>query len=108
MLILFDHGTPRGLIRSFSGHTVYTAYAKGWERLSNGELIKVAEEAGIDLLLTTDQRIRYQQNLTGRKIAIVVISGSTKWIRVRNQIGRIVETVSICNAGDYREVVIPF
>ena len=45
--------------------------------------VKVAEETAVDLLLTTDQRIRYQQNLTGRKIAIVVLAGTTKWSRVR-------------------------
>jgi hypothetical protein len=55
MLILFDHGAPRGLARAFAGHTVITAKAKGWDRLSNGALLKTAEEAGIDLFLTTDQ-----------------------------------------------------
>jgi hypothetical protein len=62
MLILFDHGAPRGLARAFAGHTVVTARARDWDRLSNGALLKAAEAAGIDLLLTTDQRIRYQQN----------------------------------------------
>ena len=83
MLILFDHGTPRGLARAFSGHTVITAQAKGWDRLNNGALLDAAKNAAVDLLLTTDQRIRYQQNLSGRKIAIVVLAGSTKWSRVR-------------------------
>jgi hypothetical protein len=70
MLILFDHGTPRGLARALRDHTIFTAKAKGWERLNNGDLLTAAETAGIDLLLTTDQRIRYQQNLANRKIAI--------------------------------------
>jgi hypothetical protein len=60
MLILFDHGTPKGLIRALSGHTVITAQARGWDRLNNSALLNAAEEAGIDLLLTTDRRIRYQ------------------------------------------------
>jgi hypothetical protein len=42
--------------------------------LNNGALLLAAEQAGIDLLLTTDQRIRYQQNLTGRNLAIVVLA----------------------------------
>jgi hypothetical protein len=71
MLVLFDHGTPRGLIRALSEHTVMTAQSKGWDRLSNGALLNAAEEAGVDLLLTTDKGIRYQQNLVGRKIALV-------------------------------------
>lgn len=67
MLILFDHGAPRGLIRALARHTVITAESRGWDTLNNGALLTAAEEAGVDLLLTTDRRIRYQQNLAGRK-----------------------------------------
>jgi hypothetical protein len=61
VLVLFDHGTPKGLARAMSGHTVHTAQAKGWDTLSNGALLNAAEEAEFELLLTTDRRIRYQQ-----------------------------------------------
>jgi hypothetical protein len=107
MLILFDQGTPRGLARALSRHTVVEAKAKGWDRLTNGELLKAAEEASFELLLTTDQRIRYQQNLKGRKIAIVVLSGTTKWSRVRLHLERIIATVNAATPGDYAEVSIP-
>ncbi|HEY1949399.1 MAG TPA: hypothetical protein VGG97_20495 [Bryobacteraceae bacterium] len=83
------------------------AKAKGWDRLTNGELLKAAEEANFELLLSTDQRIRYQQNLKGRKIAIVVLSGSTKWSRVRLYLERIVAIVNAIAPGDYAEVNIP-
>ena len=83
MLIPFDHGTPKGLIRSFAGHTVIMAQARGWDRLNNSALLNAAEEAGVDLLLTTDRRIRYQQNLARRKLAIIVLTGTTKWSCVR-------------------------
>jgi len=76
VLILFDHGTPKGLAPALSGHTVHTAQAKGWYTLSNGELLSAAEEAGFELLLTTDRRIRHQQNLRVRRIALVVLTGS--------------------------------
>ena len=76
MLILFDHGTPKGLARALPGHTVQTAQAKGWDTLSNGELLSAAEEAGFELLLTTDRRIRHQQNLRVRRVALVVLTGS--------------------------------
>jgi len=99
MLILFDHGAPRGVARELRGHTVTTALARGWERLNNGALLKAAEEAGIDLLFTTDRKIRYQQNLTGRKIAIVVLTGTTKWSRVRLHLERIAAVVDATNAG---------
>jgi hypothetical protein len=107
MLILFDHGTPRGLAHALPGHTVTEAKARGWDRLDNGELLRVAEEAAFDLLLTTDQRIRYQQNLTGRKIAIVVLGGSTKWSRVRLHLERIAAVVNTAKPGSYAEVDIP-
>jgi hypothetical protein len=56
VLILFDHGTPKGLIRALAGHTVHTAQAKGWDTLGNGALLKGAEEAGFEVLVTTDPR----------------------------------------------------
>jgi hypothetical protein len=108
MLILFDHGTPRGLARGLPGHTVIEAKARGWDRLSNGDLLNMAEEAAFDLLLTTDQRVRYQQNLTGRKIAIIALSGSTRWSRVRLPLERIAAAVNAATPGSYAEVEIPF
>jgi hypothetical protein len=108
MLILFDHGAPRGVVRALRGHTVVTAKAKGWERLTNGLLLTVAEEAAFDLFLTTDQNIRYQQNLKGRKIAIVVLMGSTKWSRIRLHLERILIEVDAAKPGSYIEISIPF
>jgi len=60
MLILFDHGTPSGIAGSLLGHEIIEARERGWDRISNGELLKQAEAAGFDVLLTTDKRIRYQ------------------------------------------------
>ena len=89
MLVLFDHGTPKGLARALSEHTVHTAQSRGWDTLNNGALLDAAEEAGFALLLTTDRRIRYQQNLRVRRLALVVLTGSTKWSRVREHADRI-------------------
>jgi hypothetical protein len=72
MKILFDNGTPKPIARSLRGHEITHARPIGWHELGNGELIRRAEEAGYDVLLTT-KNIRYQQNLTGRKIALVVL-----------------------------------
>jgi hypothetical protein len=107
MRILFDHGTPSGIAGALSGHDVTEAIERGWDRLSNGELLKVAEAAGFDLLLTTDKRIRYQQNLTGRKIAVVVLGNST-WRVVRLYLDRIALVVADAKPGSYAEVDIPF
>ncbi len=81
---------------------------RGWDLLNNGALLSAAEEAGFDLLITTDRRIRYQQNLSGRKLAIVVLAGSTKWSQIRLQLQRIAAVVNDVSQGSYTEVDIPF
>lgn len=84
------------------------AQSKGWDRLGNGGLLNAAEQAGVELLLSTDQGIRYQQNLTRRKIALVVLTGSTKWSRARLYLKRIAATVDAATSGSYAEAEIPF
>ena len=106
MLVLFDHGTPRSIALYLEGHTVKEARAQGWDRLSNGELLKAAEEAGFDLLLTTDKNIRHQQNLSGRKIAIVVL-GNPQLPVVRLHIQRVVAAVNTATPGSYFFVEMP-
>jgi hypothetical protein len=106
MLILFDHGTPRGIARSLSGHTVKETRAQGWDRLTNGELLKAAEEAGFDVLLTTDKNLRYQQNLQARKIAIVVL-GKGRWRLISPFVHKVVEAVNSAKPGTCVEVDIP-
>jgi hypothetical protein len=76
MRVLFDHGTPIGISRSLAGHEVTEARDRGWDKISNGELLSKADAEGFEILLTTDKNIRYQQNLKGRKIAIVVLGNS--------------------------------
>ncbi len=107
MRILFDHGTPSGIARSLAGHEVTEAIERGWDRISNGELLTAAEAAGFELLLTTDKNIRYQQNLKGRKIAIVVL-GNSAWRMVRIHLDRIAVAVNEVTPGSYVEVEIPF
>jgi hypothetical protein len=106
MLILFDHVTPSGIARSLSGHTVTKAKDRGWDRLSNGDLLAVADRAGFDVLLTADKNIRHQQNLTGRKIAIVVLS-TPQWPVVRLHIEAIAAAINAAAPGSYAEVNMP-
>jgi len=77
MKILFDQGTPVPLRRHLPGHSVMTAFEQGWGSLANGELLDAAERAGFELLVTTDQNLQYQQNLTARRIAIVVLRSTS-------------------------------
>jgi len=66
MKILFDQGTPAPLRRALVGHDVTAAHEQGWANLSNGDLLQAAESI-FDLLITTDQHLRYQQNLSFRQ-----------------------------------------
>ena len=90
----------------WGGHEVTEAIDRGWDRISNGELLKVAEEAGFELLLTTDKNLRYQQNLSGRKIAIVVLGDST-WRFIRPHLDRVSSSVNAVTPGSSAEVAIP-
>ncbi len=106
MLILFDHGTPRGIARFLAGHTVTRARQRGWDRLSNGDLLAEAERAGFDVFLTADKNIQYQQSLVGRKIAVVVLS-TPQWPLVRLHTAKIAAAVNAATPGSYVEVQIP-
>jgi hypothetical protein len=88
------------------GHEITRARQIGWHELENGELIQRAEEAGYDLLLSTDKNIRYQQNLSNRKIALVVLS-SQQWPDVQLHLDKIAATVNAASPGSYFEVEIP-
>jgi len=107
MKVLFDNGTPKPIARHLVGHEVTHARQIGWHELENGELIQNAEEAGYDVLLSTDQNIRYQQNLAGRQIALVIL-GSSQWPLVRLHLDKIAAAVDDCTPGSCTEVEIPF
>src|SRR5258708_664541 len=103
MRILFDQATPVPLRPHLQGHEVRTAAQEGWAMLRNGDLLTAAEEAGFDVLLTTDKNMRYQQNFAGRKIAIVVL-GLQQWPQLRNHIKRVVDALDAATPGSYVEV----
>jgi hypothetical protein len=79
---------------------------QGWDRLTNGELLNAAEQAGFDVLLTTDKNLRYQQNLKARKLAIVVL-GKGRWRLIIPHLFKVVEAVNAAKPGTYTEVEIP-
>lgn len=102
MRILFDHGTPAPLRRALAGHEIVTAYEKGWATLINGDLLTAAEKE-FDVLITTDQNLRYQQNLTSRRLAILVLT-TTSWPRIQRYIDRVVASVNALKPGDFIEL----
>jgi len=104
--LLFDQGTPVPLRKHLPTHHVTTTFELGWSNLRNGELLQKSEESGFSVLVTTDQNLRYQQNLTGRKIAIVVLS-TTSWPRIERAVERVAKAVDSTVSGGYFEVLIP-
>ena len=106
MLVLFDHSTPAPLRYALKGHTVVEAVERGWETLANGALLQEAEAAGFEVFITADKNIRYQQNLTKRRIAILVLENA-QWPILRPRVGRVVAAVNAATPGSYSEVQIP-
>jgi hypothetical protein len=100
--ILLDQGTPVPLRAILAGHEVSTAYELGWSMLSNGELL-LAAETRFELFVTTDQNLRYQQNLAGHRLSILVLP-TTNWAQIREHADAIQrETISLA-PGEYREL----
>src|ERR1700721_2360978 len=106
MRVLFDQETPLPIRSYLDQHEVRTASQQGWATLKNGELLTAAEAAGFEVLLTTDKNLRYQQNLEGRKIAVVVL-GRQQWPQLRIHIQRVIEAIQAATPGSYAEVEIP-
>jgi hypothetical protein len=106
MHVLFDQGAPVPIAAHLRRHTVRTTLQEGWDTLANGEPLRVAEDAGFDVLVTTDNNLTYQQNLKGRKIAIVVISRN-RWRLVQRMIRKIVAAVNAAEPGSYTLIDVP-
>jgi hypothetical protein len=96
--ILFDHGTPAPLRRGLPGHSVSTAHEMGWSEIDNGSLLAAAEKE-FDAIVTTDQSLRYQQNLTRNRLAILVLP-TTNWHQIRGHEKQILAAVNGLRPGD--------
>ena len=99
-------GTPVPIRPFLKEHTVQTTAERGWDTLEKGELLKTAEAAGVNSLVTLDKNIRYQQNLTLRTIALAVL-GNPQWPILRLHVERVVAAVNAAGPGSYTEVEIP-
>jgi hypothetical protein len=102
MRVLFDQGTPAPLRHQLTGHQIETAFERGWSRLKNGELLAAAESI-FDILITTDQNVRYQQNLTHRKLAVLVLP-TTSWPILKTRGREILDALNSMQPGEYREL----
>jgi hypothetical protein len=106
MRIILDESVPQKLRLLIEGHAVVTAWYQGWSGLQNGALLDAAEQAGFELFITADQELSYQQNLTGRKMALMVLS-TNNWDFIKAAIARITAAVNAVTPGSFAEVEIP-
>jgi len=105
MRILFDQGTPAPLRHALAAHSVSTTGDMGWSNLQNGDLLAAAE-LQFHLIITTDQSLKYQQHVTGRKLAIIVLM-TTSWPVIRTHVSDVVAAVDQIQGGEYRELAFP-
>ena len=107
MKILFDQNMPHNLKRFLAHHEVIVTPQLGWEELENGALLKAAEEHGFDVFLTGDQNLSYQQNLAGRRIAIVELT-KNNWPSVEPHVEKIITAVDACTPGAFFSIDCPY
>jgi len=105
--ILFDKNVPVGVRHFLTQHEVFTFATLQWHpQLENGELLQLAEESGFDVMITCDQNIKYQQNLAGRRLALVIL-GSNIWPIVRNYAAAIISAVEAAQRGSFAFIEMP-
>jgi hypothetical protein len=104
--VLFDQGTPVPLRHLLMQHEVATTYERGWSTLKNGELLEAAEKDGFAVLVTTDTKLKYQQNLKSQRIAVVVLS-TPSWLRIQRALDEVVRAIDGTTEATLTEVDIP-
>jgi hypothetical protein len=106
MRILLDENVPEGVRNQLPGHEVKSVEEMGWNGIVNGKLLTLADAAAFDVMITGDLNIRYQNNLTPLRIAIVAIS-TTHWPTVRANFRVVRKAVESASSGTYRSVQLP-
>jgi len=102
--VLFDHNIPKKLRSLLPGHSVITSRELRWNELTNGELLAAAEANGFEVLVTGDKNLKYQQNLKGRKLALIVL-GETDWNILKEQPEAVAAALENATPGSFREVL---
>ena len=103
MKVLLDENLAHRLRKNLGAHDVFTVSYKRWAGLKNGELLRAAENDGIEALLTGDQTLIYEQNLTGRSIAIVALS-SVEWDILKHYLASIIAALENAQPGTFQAV----
>ena len=103
MKVLLDENMPHQLRAHLGKHETATAVYLGWSGWKNGALLKAAEDAGFEAIVTGDLSLEYQQNISVRKIAIVSLSAHN-WRIIKNHVGRIASAVDDARPGSLTRV----
>jgi predicted nuclease of predicted toxin-antitoxin system len=103
--VLFDHNVLHKMRTYLDGHNVFTAEEMGWAELENGELLRVAEKADFPVMVTCDQNISYQQNLAGRRLALVVLN-TNNWNVLKMNLEPVLRAVNAANEGSFQFVTV--
>ena len=103
MKVLLDENLDHALRKLLGPHEVVTVTFMGWMGVQNGALLRAAEESGFDVLLTGDRTLGYEQNLTGRRLAIVALSAIQLPI-LRENLAKIVAAIDGAAPGTFQAV----
>jgi len=105
MKVLLDECTPRVVKKRLPTHDISTVQEMGWAGIKNGELLTLAE-AQFEVIITTDKNLRYQQNLAGRALAVLVLPSNQVPV-VERVLPAIESALQTIKAGDYIEIPLP-
>jgi hypothetical protein len=100
--VLLDENLPHSLREHYLQCETFTAAYMGWAGLKNGELLDVAED-GAFVLITGDRTLQYEQNLSGRKIALVSLS-AVSWPVIESHVAKIANAVASAEPGSFTRV----
>lgn len=103
MRVLLDENIPHALRNFLPNHETWTAAYAGLAGLKNGELLRAASEARFEVLITADKTLRYEQNLAGRTIAIVLLSANA-WQLIKPHVASITAAIDSASAGSFTAV----
>jgi hypothetical protein len=101
--VLFDHNVPHKLVKLLPGHRILVADEMGWSELENGELLRVAEESLFEVFVTADRNLPFQQHLSRRKLAFVVLS-TNNWNIIKQDAGAIEGAIQRAKPGEVQVV----
>lgn len=103
MKVLLDENLAHRLRKNLGAHEVFTVTYKGWAGLKNGELLRTAEQDGIEVFLTGDKTLVHEQNLKGCKLGIVALS-SVEWDILKDYLPLIIAAIDNALPGSFQEV----